>query len=62
VDGVRAIRAGAGSHNIEFRYHPASVYWGFALTLAGLALAALLYLKDFRNSRAIRYSPSPILR
>ncbi|MDE3166026.1 MAG: hypothetical protein KGN36_09485, partial [Acidobacteriota bacterium] len=40
VDGVRAVRAAAGRHTIEYRYRPLSVYLGCGLTLAGLALAA----------------------
>jgi hypothetical protein len=40
LDAVRAVRAGAGRHTIEFRYRPASVYWGFGLTMLGFALAA----------------------
>jgi hypothetical protein len=42
VDAVRAVRTGAGHHTIEFRYRPASVYWGFGLTLLGLSM--LLFL------------------
>ena len=37
---VRAVRVGAGRHTVEFRYRPASVYWGFGLTLLGFAMAA----------------------
>ena len=42
LDAVRAVRAGAGRHVIEFRYRPASVYWGFGLTMLGFSIAALL--------------------
>ena len=42
LDAVRAVRAGAGRHVIEFRYRPASVYWGFGLTVLGFALVAFL--------------------
>jgi hypothetical protein len=45
LDAVRAVRAGRGRHVIEFRYRPASVYWGFGLTLSGLSLGAFLYLR-----------------
>lgn len=38
VDGVRAIQTPAGTHRIEFRYRPASVYLGLALTLLGIAV------------------------
>jgi hypothetical protein len=37
--GIRAVQAGPGEHRIEFRYRPASVYVGGALTLLGLAAA-----------------------
>jgi hypothetical protein len=40
LDAVRAVRAGAGRHVIEFRYRPASVYWGFGLTMLGFSLVA----------------------
>jgi|GEM_PF-6054434 uncharacterized membrane protein YfhO len=40
LDAVRAVRCGAGRHTIEFRYRPASVYWGFGLTLLGFTVAA----------------------
>ncbi len=36
VDGVRAVRSSSGSHRIEFRYRPMSVYAGLALTLTGV--------------------------
>ena len=42
LDAVRAVRAGAGRHIIEFRYRPASVYWGFGLTLLGLSMVVFL--------------------
>jgi hypothetical protein len=38
LDAVRAVRAGAGRRRIEFRYRPASVYWGLGLTLVGLGI------------------------
>jgi hypothetical protein len=40
LDAVRAVRSGAGRHVIEFRYRPASVYWGFGLTMLGFSLTA----------------------
>jgi hypothetical protein len=40
LDSVRAVRAGAGRHTIEFRYRPAPVYWGLGLTLLGFSLVA----------------------
>jgi len=45
LDAVRAVRAGAGRHAIEFRYRPASVYWGFGLTLLGFSMVAFLYVR-----------------
>jgi hypothetical protein len=42
LDAVRAVRTGAGRHVIEFRYRPASVYWGFGCTLLGFAMVAFL--------------------
>jgi hypothetical protein len=40
LDAVRAVRAGAGRHVIEFRYRPAPVYWGFGLTCLGFGVVA----------------------
>jgi hypothetical protein len=40
LDAVRAVRSGAGRHTIEFRYRPASVYWGLGLTLLGFSMVA----------------------
>lgn len=45
LDAVRAVRAGAGRHVIEFRYRPASVYWGFGFTLLGFSMVALFCLR-----------------
>jgi hypothetical protein len=42
VDGVRAVRLDAGRHRVEYRYRPASVYWGLGLTLAALAVTGVL--------------------
>jgi len=38
---LRGIVTPKGKHRIEMRYRPWSVYLGFALTLAGLAVAAV---------------------
>ncbi len=46
LDSVRAVRTGAGRHVIEFRYRPASVYWGLGLTLLGFSIAGLLWLRE----------------
>ena len=45
LDAVRAVRAGAGRHVIEFRYRPASVYLGLGLTLLGFGVAAFFYCR-----------------
>jgi hypothetical protein len=45
LDAVRAVRAGAGRHTIEFRYRPASVYRGFSLTLLGFSMVVFFYLR-----------------
>ncbi len=41
VYGVRAVRAAAGRHRIEYRYRPASVYLGLGLTLLGMVLTGV---------------------
>ena len=40
VDAVRAVRAPAGRHRIEYRYRPSRVYWGLGLTILGLLATA----------------------
>ncbi len=40
LDAVRAVRVDAGRHTIEFRYRPASVYWGFGFTMLGCLVVA----------------------
>jgi uncharacterized membrane protein YfhO len=44
LDAVRAVRSGAGRHMIEFRYRPASVYWGCGLSLLGFSMVAFFCL------------------
>jgi uncharacterized membrane protein YfhO len=51
VEGVRGVRASAGRHRIEFRYSPASVYWGAGLSLLGLMLAAIAAMAHQRSPR-----------
>jgi hypothetical protein len=46
LDAVRAVRAGSGRHVIEFRYRPASVLWGFGLTLLGFSIVAFFCLRQ----------------
>jgi hypothetical protein len=45
LDAVRAVRVDAGRHAIEFRYRPASVYWGFGLTLLGFSIVVCFCLR-----------------
>jgi hypothetical protein len=52
VDAVRAVRADAGRHIIEFRYRPASVYWGVGLTVLGFLLVAFFNWREQRTSRS----------
>ncbi len=51
LDAVRAVRTEAGRHVIEFRYRPASVYWGFGLTVLGLSITAFLWLRSCMEMR-----------
>lgn len=43
---IRAVELPAGTHHVQMRYRPASVYLGLALTIAGLALTATLWRLD----------------
>ena len=49
LDAVRAVRTGPGRHVIEFRYRPASVYWGLGLTLLGFGVVAFFCLRKVRG-------------
>jgi hypothetical protein len=40
---VRAIPLQAGTHRVEFRYQPGSVWWGAALSLLGFAVALVVH-------------------
>ncbi|MEO8593271.1 MAG: hypothetical protein ABI759_08115 [Candidatus Solibacter sp.] len=51
VEAVRAVRTGAGRHVIEFRYRPASVYWGFGLTMLGLLVACIAQTGAIRKAK-----------
>jgi hypothetical protein len=42
---LQGVVVDAGSHRIEFRYRPASVYWGASLTILGIAMALLLAMR-----------------
>ena len=55
VDGVRAVAAGAGSHTIEYRYHPGSVYLGLVLSLTGLAITGSICLHEPRVTRTVQH-------
>jgi uncharacterized membrane protein YfhO len=50
VSAVRAVRAAAGRHHVEFSYRPASVYWGFSLAIAALAAVLVLSILDSRHA------------
>jgi hypothetical protein len=49
LDAVRAVRAGAGRHVIEYRYRPASVYWGFGLTSLGFSIVGFFALAQAKG-------------
>jgi hypothetical protein len=49
LDAVRAVRAGAGRHVIEFRYRPASVYLGLGLTMSGFGMVAFFCFRKVRG-------------
>ena len=40
---IRGVVVNAGKHSVAMRYRPLSVYFGFALTLVGLAAAVVLH-------------------
>ena len=40
---IRGVVVNAGKHTVAMRYRPFSVYFGFALTLLGLAAAVVLH-------------------
>lgn len=48
----RAVRVPAGEHEVAFRYAPAGIKLGLALSCAGLALAVLLVLRRPRTAPA----------
>jgi hypothetical protein len=43
---LRAVSVPAGHHRIEFYYRPASVYWGAAISIIGILMAAFLYSRE----------------
>ncbi|MGC4052042.1 MAG: YfhO family protein [Paludibaculum sp.] len=59
---LRGIVVSQGRHRVEMRYRPLSVYWGAALTLAGLlaALAAAIHQArrpDLATPAGPRFTP-----
>jgi uncharacterized membrane protein YfhO len=48
---LRAVAVPKGTHNVNFRYRPPSVYWGATLTLAGLLGAAAITFWSGKNRR-----------
>jgi len=56
VEGVRAVHTAAGRHLIEFQYHPGRVYWGFILSLCGLAIIALISLRERLQSGTVSHT------
>jgi hypothetical protein len=51
VEGaLRAVAVDSGRHRVEFRYRPGSVYWGAALTVLGLLLAAHFCARERRSN------------
>jgi uncharacterized membrane protein YfhO len=45
ADGaLQRVVVGAGTHSVDFRYRPGTVYWGGLLTAIGLSAALLLAL------------------
>ena len=49
-DLLRSVTVSSGKHRIEFRYRPASLYWGGALSLSGLLLAAWLSVRSYSGT------------
>jgi hypothetical protein len=48
---LRAVPVPKGTHNVNFRYRPPSVYWGATLTLAGLLGTAAITFWSGKNRR-----------
>ena len=58
LGALRGVALEAGSHTVELRYQPASVRWGAAISLAGLAASGLLMLQGFRRTRKKTSTPA----
>jgi hypothetical protein len=46
VSAIRAVRAPAGRHRVEFLYRPAPVYWGFSISAVTFAIVMALFARD----------------
>jgi Bacterial membrane protein YfhO len=60
---LRGVVVPQGTHTVEFTFHPADLYTGFYLYLAGWAVLvalAVLALLRFRRRPAVEPSPAPI--
>jgi hypothetical protein len=58
VSAIRAVPAAAGRHRIEFFYRPASIYWGFGLSVAALIAVVVLFIQDTHRWRANEHTDS----
>jgi len=43
---LRAVAVPAGRHTVEFRYRPATTYWGAAISIIGILVAAFVYGRE----------------
>jgi len=48
---LRGVYIDRGTHRVEFRFHPRSLYLGAALTVASLLIVALIVWLDWRHCR-----------
>ncbi len=55
----RAVALPAGTHHVVFRYRPAALLWGAALTLATAIAIALLVRRERASGRAEDRQPAP---
>ncbi|HKA02044.1 MAG TPA: hypothetical protein VKE70_36285, partial [Candidatus Solibacter sp.] len=58
VSAIRAVPAAAGRHRIEFFYRPASIYWGFGLSVTALIAVLVLFIQDSHYARANEHTDS----
>jgi hypothetical protein len=59
MGAFRAVKVPSGDHRVRFRYRPASVYVGGAITLVTLALLATIFVLSRRGAAHARASPAP---